>query len=104
MDRSEASVLLERVRTLLQASAGDVDVVAREQVTAALDRLEEGAPGERERIVEAVAQIREWADRALVPPEGDAELDPAGPAGEPAALDMALAAVDELEEALRDGG
>ena len=42
----------------------------------------EGAPGDRERVLDAVAQIRDYADRALIP-EGDAEDEDAGPAGEP---------------------
>lgn len=103
MDVTEAGVLMERVRTLLRASAGEADVVAHEQVTTALDRLE-AAPGDRARIADAVTQIREYADRAMMPPEGDAEDEDAGPAGEPASLDMALAAVDLLERAVRDGG
>lgn len=101
MDVTEAGVLMERVRTLLRANAGDVDVVAHEQVATALDRLE-AAPGNRDRILEAVTQIRDYADRALIP-EGDPEDEDAGPAGEPASLDMALAAVDQLERAVRDG-
>jgi hypothetical protein len=104
----EAGILLERIRTLLRAHAGTGDIVAHEQVSTAIDRLE-GAGGGRQ-LREDLDRLREVVEPVLgaehaADPDGatDDEDRRVGPAGEPASLDVALQQVDQLERTIRDG-